>query len=209
LAGSGAAPELATLTGTVAGAGVGALAVGTLPRAITPADLMNNGTPLDLSLPIVDPGNETPLQGPPVEPLREAQTTTNPATGTAAIPGADRVLDALRCAASAAKSCPPPAPGSPLDTPRGAELRERYAGLFGESDAARTARERLTGDPGAEETRAAQRDFATLLIQARLLGLGSQEYETFRDALLAEAGTPAQRERLLDAVRRQGRGVAL
>ena len=209
LPGSGAAPELATLSGTVAGAGAGALAVGTLPRAITPADLVNNGVPLDLSLPIVDPGHETPLQGPPVEPLREAETTTNPATGTAAIPGADRVLDDLRCAASAENACPPPAAGSPLDTPRGAELRERYAGLFGESDAARTARERLTGDPGAAETRAAQRDFATLLIQARLLGLGSQEYETFRDALLAEAGTPAQREGLLDAVRRQGRGVAL
>jgi filamentous hemagglutinin family protein len=209
LTGGGAAPEAATLDGTVAGAGMGSIAVATLPRAITPGDLVNDGTPLDLSLPIADSGNEVPLRGLPVEPLREAQTSNNNATGTAEAPAADRVLDDLRCAAGATGTCPPPAPGSPLDTPRGEELRERYARLFGDSDAARRSRGLLAGDPSTAETGGALRDFATLLIQARLLGLGQGEYETFRDALLAEAGTPEQREALLAGVRRYGRGVAL
>jgi hypothetical protein len=209
LAGAGAAPEVATSSGVVAGSGVGALTVSSLPRAITPGDLALNGVPLDLSIPVLDPGNETPLLGSPVVPLQEARTTKDPAVGSSVAPGADRVLDDLRCAAQAGATCPAPAPGSPLDTPRAAELRDRYERLFGDSPDARAARDQLAGDPSAVETRPALRDFATLLIQARLLGLTAREYETFRDSLLAEAAPPDQREALLDAVRRQGRGVSL
>jgi len=208
--GGGAAPRIATASGTAEG--TGALPVTRLPRPVAEADFLSlvGDAVLDLAIPVPDPGNETPeLEGGPVEvpqPLRVTDTAAEPG----AAPAAAEVAAFLACAdvegpaVRAGCGAPPRArEGSALDTPRARELAAAYRELLGDAPAARAGRDALAAaGPGALATadlpEAGRRylvEVAHLLARTRLLGLDAATRERLRADLLAAVrdaiGSPA------------------
>jgi hypothetical protein len=203
--GTGPAPRIAASTAT----NPGALETRGLSNPVDAGRLFRGDTALDLAILPADPGYETPQPVPPVEGLRPNRTSDESATGSALAPSAEETLAWLRCGAEQRDDCPAAATGSPLDSPRGAELARRAAELLGGSAEAGAARAELARlDPDA------LRRLAVLLTEVRLLGLADPEYAAVRDALFAEllggAGPQApEPAALADGVRRQSRGVPL
>ncbi|MGD8394407.1 MAG: hypothetical protein PVF43_02900, partial [Candidatus Eiseniibacteriota bacterium] len=214
--GGGVPPHFATLSGTVDGAGAGGLQVASLSRPITSAALVDASDPalpifFDLAIGVPDPGNEDEPDPLPVSPLLPARPGSEAPGPSAGAPGEDAVLAFLRCSQDAqgarqARACAP-APGSPLDSPRGEEIAARYRRLFGASDEAQAARRIMTGSSASAS--AARRDMAALLAQLRLLGMDEQAYQSVRDRLLDRVGGAGGREALLAAIRAESRGFPL
>jgi hypothetical protein len=205
--GTGPAPRIATASG--AATNPGTLSVSALQNPIQSSDLeRGRGTLLDLTLQTTELPNETPQRGPIVSEIVPLRRSDQTAGGSALAPGAETTLAYLRCTAEQRQDCAV-APGSPLDSPRGAELAADSARLLGDSPEARDLRARLARlDP------AALRQLAVFLTEVRLLGLGESEYQSVRDSLyreiLADRGPDAPDARVFaQAVESQARGVAL
>ncbi|MGH0030545.1 MAG: filamentous hemagglutinin N-terminal domain-containing protein [Myxococcota bacterium] len=211
--GAGLPPRIATVSGAVDGAGAGGLEVGTLDAPVTSASLVDPTGPtfFDLFIGVPDPGNETEPDPLPVVPLLPGRPGDDPPGGSALAPDADAVLAFLACSeqagpGEATRDCAP-ANGSPLDSPRGEEIAQRYRRLFGPDDEARAARALMEASSAAGS--AVRRDVATLLAQLRLLGMQEAEYQRVRDDLLDEAAGADGRAALLSAVRAESRGLPL
>ena len=198
--------RVATSNGAAANAGP--LEQVSLPVEVRTGDMVRKATVLDLTIVPVDLPNETPQRGPVVSGLVPLRMGDQAASGSARPPGAEETLAYLRCTAERRDACAV-VPGSPLDSPRGAELSANAARFLGDSAEAREQRDALARlEPGA------LRELAVFLTEVRLLGLSEQEYQAVRDALyreiLADRGPAAPDARAFAAaVEGQARGVPL
>jgi hypothetical protein len=204
--GSGPAPRIASRDGQATNPGP--FDVVQFPGSLSADVLVNGQTVFDLAiLPVALP-NEVPQEPPDVEGLVPLHPGREEASGSALPPGAQETLAYLRCHAEKRQGCFA-VPGSPLDSPRGAELAQDAARLLGDSPEARELRAGLARlDPGA------LRQLAVFLTEIRLLGLTESEYRSVRDALyheiLADRGPAApDAAAFAKAVEGQARGVPL
>jgi hypothetical protein len=205
--GTGPTPRVGTVGGHATNAD--ALSLTKLANPIQTNDLeRGRNTILDLTIPTTELPNETPQRGPTVSEIVPLRRSGQTAAGSAQAPGAETTLAYLRCTAEQRQDCKV-APGSPLDTPRGAELAADSARVLGDSPEARDLRAALARlDP------AALRQLAVFLTEVRLLGLSETEYQSVRDSLyreiLADRGPDApSAHTFAQAVESQARGVPL
>ncbi len=226
--GGGAAPRIATLSGSAPNAGP--IQVGMLPAPITAADIASGSRVFDLAIPTLDPGHETQeLSTDPLEPPLEVYASQDRA-GPGAPVSREEVAAFLACAPLADEAAPggceataPPAYGSALDTERAVEVAHAYRELLGDSPRASAGRASLAhaaADPSAPLGSAASpagrvylTEIARVLGQVRLLGLGARYAEVRSDLLAAVAaaiGSPQlDAARLGPAVDARGMGMPI
>jgi len=228
IVGGGAAPRIATLSGTAEGAG--GLQVTRLERPIAASDIASELAIFDLAIPTPDPGLETPER--PVEDVEVplGLYPSEDASASDTMTSSAEVVAYLACAPvggrDAPSGCTPtatPRDGSALDTERAQEVAADWRWLLGPSkraEAGRDALARTGGDPASSlaDTSPAGRAWlaraARLLAQLRMLGLGAGRYGEVRASLLGELveaiGSPeVGPERLFAAVEAYAMGMEI